>query len=127
MNTLDKNREGFTDKEVKGAMGDLYGLRMIRLLSERDFKNMVRLNIIVNCTVTHSNIMNTKKIFDPDVNYLKGKSVKSKPVSVARNCVKILQDILKLHKNMELFMDIMFINKLSYLVSISRGIKLTTI
>ena len=73
MNTVDENRKSFMDREVKGARGSRRALRVLGFSSERDFENMVRLNMIVNCPVTHCDIVNAKNIFGSDVNSIKGK------------------------------------------------------
>ena len=49
---------------------------------ERDFENMVHLNMIVNFPVTFSVVKNTKLVFGPDITSLEGKSVRHKPSSV---------------------------------------------
>ena len=101
-----KKREGFTDSEVKGTRRDLWYLCMFSFPLERDFEDMVHSKMIIKCPVTHRNIVNAKKIFGPDVKYLKGKPVRPEPVSVVRDYVKIPQDILKSRKNMELSTNI---------------------
>ena len=82
MNTVAENRERFVDREVKGARGSRQALGMLGFPSERDFEDMMRSNIIVNCPITHRNIVNAENIFGPDVNSLKGELLRRKPVSV---------------------------------------------
>ena len=57
-------------------------MHLLGFLSERDFENMVRSNMIVNCPVTFDNVKNAKLIFGPDITSLKGKSVSRKPDSI---------------------------------------------
>ena len=94
---------------------------------EWDFENMVRSNIIVNCPVTFDDVKNSELIFVPDITSLKEKSVRSKPASVVTDSVEIPREILELRKDLEVSTYIMFINKLPFLVSISQGLKFTTI
>ena len=58
---------------------------------------------------------------------LKGKSVRRKPASIVTDYVDIPGEILGSRKELEVLIDIMFINKLLFLVSISQGLKFTTI
>ena len=95
--------------------------------SERDFENMVRSNIIVNCPITFSDVKKSKLVFGPDITSLKGKPVRRKPASVVTDYIEIPREILESHKELEVSTDIMFINKIPFLVSISRRLKLTTI
>ena len=85
---------------------------------ERDFENMLRLNMIINCPVTFSDVKNAKLILGPD---------RRKPDSVVTDYVEIPREILKSRKELEVSTDIMFINKLPFPVSISRLLKFTTI
>ena len=69
--------------------------------SERDFENMVRSNMIVNCPVTFSDVKNAKLVFDTDITSLKGKSVRRKPASVITDYVEIPREILESRKELE--------------------------
>ena len=48
-------------------------MHLLGFLSEWDFENMVRLNIMVNCSVTCDDVKNAKLIFGPDITLEKGK------------------------------------------------------
>ena len=102
-------------------------MHVLGLQSERDFGNMVRSNMIVNCPVTFDVMKNAKLIFGPDVTSLKGKSVRRKSASIITDYVEIPREILKSCKKLEVLTNIMFVNKLPLLMSISRGLKFTTI
>ena len=68
--------------------------------SERDFENMVRSNMIVNCPVTFSDVKNAKLIFGPDITSSKGKSVRRKPASIVTDYVGIPREILESRKEL---------------------------
>ena len=70
-------------------------MHLLGFPSERDFDNMVRLNMIVNFPVTFDDIENAKLIFGPDITSLKGKSVRRKPASVVTDCIVIHREILE--------------------------------
>ena len=88
---------------------------------------MVCSNMIVNCPVTFSDVKNARLIFGPDITSLKGKSVRLNPDSVVTDYVEIPREVLHSRKELEVSTDIMFINKLPFLVRISRRLKFTTI
>ena len=102
-------------------------MHVLGFLSEQEFENMVRSNKIVNCPVTFYNVKNAKLVFGPDITSLKGKSVRRKPARVVADYVDIPREIIKSREELEVSKDIMFINKLPLLVSISIGLKFTTI
>ena len=88
---------------------------------------MVRSNMIFNCPVTFGDVKNAKLVFGPDITLLKGKSVRHNTDCVVTDYVEILREIHELRKELEVLTDIMFINKLPFLVSISLRLKFTTI
>ena len=83
--------------------------------------------MIVNCPVTFSDVKNAKLIFGPDITSLKGKSVRRKPDSVITDYVEIPREILDSRKELEVSTVVIFINKLPFLVIISRRLKFITI
>ena len=88
---------------------------------------MIRSNMIVNCPVTFSDVKNAKLIFGRDITSLKGKSVRRKLASVVADYVEIPREILESRNELEVSTDIMFINKLPFLVRIIQQLKFTTI
>ena len=100
---------------------------LLRFPSKRHFENMVRSNMIVNCPVTFSDVKNTKLVFGPDITSLKEKSVRRKPASVVTDFVEIPREIFESRKELEVSTEIVLINKLLLLVSISQQLKFTTI
>ena len=72
-------------------------------------------------------IKNTNKIFIPDVSSMKGKSVRRRPEAVVSHYVDIPEDILGMNAALEVSVEVMFVNKLAFLVSVSRRLKFTTI
>ena len=73
LNMVSENREGSTQREYEGDREARREMLLLGFLSERDFENMVRSNIIVNCHVNFSDVKNAKCILGPDITSLKGK------------------------------------------------------
>ena len=86
-------------------------MNLLGFLSEWDFENMVRSNMIINCPVTFSDVKNAKLIFGPDITSLKGKLVRRNPDSAVTDYVEIPREILELCKDLEASTDIMFVKK----------------
>ena len=57
---------------------------------------------------------------------LKGKSVRKQPEAVRSNYVDLPRDILTRHQRIELAADIMFVNTIPFMVTISRHIMFTS-
>ena len=93
-------------------------MHLLGFPSERDFENMVCLSMIVNCPITFDDVKNAKFTLGTDITSLKDKSVRRKPASVVTDYVDIPKEIRESCKDLEVSTDIMFINKLMFLVSI---------
>ena len=88
--------------------------------------NIVENNLLPNCPVTHCNIVIAENIFGPDVGLLKGKTVCRSPVPVNPSLVDIPSHIMSHYCEVTLCGDIMFVNRVAFLVTISRHFKFGT-
>jgi hypothetical protein len=127
LDTVKNNREGFTDRDFEQAKRARKALGLVRYPSPKDFKHMVSSNMIKNCPVTSIDITNANKIFGTDVATLKGKTVRMTHPPVVTDYVQIPNEIMSLNRNITLAIDLMFVNGLPFMVSISRKIKFTTV
>ena len=125
--TVTENNEGFTLREYEGAKAARRALGLVGYPSERDFTNMVSSNMIVNFPVTPRDIKNANKIFGPNAPFMKGKSVRRLPEAVVSNYFEIPEEILSMNVGLEVSVDIMFIDNLAFLVSVSNQLKFTMI
>ena len=127
LNTVSENRKWFTLREYEGALEAQLAMHLLGVPSKRDFENMLRSDMIVNCPVTFDDVKDDKLIFGLDVTSLKEKSVMRKPARVVKDYVEIPREILESRKDLEVSTDIMFVNKFPFLARISLGMKFTTI
>ena len=81
---------------------------------------MVGSNTIVNFPVTPQDIKISDKIFVPDVPSMKGKSIRRRPEAIVSEYAKISKEILIMDMVLEVSFDVMFVNNLAFLVSVSR-------
>jgi hypothetical protein len=126
VNTVIANFEGYTKHDIKKAQEARHLQGMIGNPTERDFVGMVCEKLIVDCPVTVRNIQNANWIFGPNLANLRGKTTRTKP-HVRVDNVKIPWDFMELHKYVTIVADVMFVNGLSFLVTLSRGISLVMI
>jgi hypothetical protein len=126
VNTVDNNREGFTncaynkDKQARRALG------MVGYPSERDFCNIVSSNMIINCPVTPTDINAAKQNFGPNIASLKGKTVRFAQEPILTSYVKVPQEIIDLNKEITIAAEVMFIHGMGFMITGSRGVKFTT-
>jgi len=125
--TVHRNYEGFTKKQVQRATLARRIMGMIGAPTEREYQGLVRQKILQECPITPSDIANAHKIFGPDLANIRGKTVRRKPEHVSTEIVKIPQHILSNQQHVTLSADVMFVNEVPFLVSSSRNINLMTI
>ena len=87
------------------------------------FKVMLKTNIIQNCPITINNMTIAKKIFRPSMSSLKGKSTRKKPKPVRQDLIKIPQELMEKPHDIELCIDMMFVNDCGMLTAIDQTIK----
>jgi hypothetical protein len=77
--------------------------------------------------VTPIDIDNAYKLFGDDIASLRGKTVRTTPDPVIADYVEIPKEILDLNKDLTVAADIIFVNGMPFVTSISRKVKFTTI
>ena len=78
---------------------------------------MVKNNMLMNFPISEKDIDIAEKIFGPDIHGLKGKTTRKKSVPVVEDYVQVPREILKLHKNVALAIDLMYVNGECFLLS----------
>ena len=124
---MEENKEGFTNREVDDAKQARRTLSLIGYLSNRDYKDMVSSKMIMKCPTTTRDINNANTIFGRNFRTLKGKTVRRQPRPVVSDYMEIPEEIKQMNRDVELSADIMFVNEIPFLVTISRRIMFTTV
>ena len=88
---------------------------------------MLRSNMIRNCPVTEEDVKIAEKIYGKDISTLKGKSTCTTPAPKVRDVISIPKALLREHRNVELCADIMYIQNMPFLTTISKNISYRTI
>ena len=89
VNTVEENKEGFTNREVGDAKQARRTLGLIGYPPDWDYKDMVRSKMNMNCPTTTRDIDNAHIIFSRDVQTLKGKTGRKQPGPVVSDYVEI--------------------------------------
>jgi hypothetical protein len=95
--------------------------------SQKDFMWILRSNQIKDSPVMVEDAMAAYKIWGPSVAALKGKMVRKKPEPVKTDIVPIPKEIHELHKEVTLTINIIFVNKIPFFVTLSRVLYFTTV
>jgi hypothetical protein len=125
--TVRGNLEGCTRHEIEKAQEARRLQGMIGNPTKRELAGMVHEKLIANCPVTVQDVHNANRIFGPDLANLRGNTTRKKTEHVRADYVEIPRDLVNMHKYVTLVADVMFVNGLPFLVTLSRGISLVTI
>ena len=125
--TVSGNKEGFTKRQIKGAEAARKLYADLVYPSVKDYRWAVQSNKIEDCPVTVQDIDNAQRIWGKNVAALKGKTTRSKPIPVAKDFVKVPKEILSLHKEVYITVDIFFVNKIAFFITLSRKICFTSV
>ena len=87
--------------------------------SSRYFQNMVHSHAIKKCPLLLEDITIANTIFGPDLRSLKGKTVRTTPSPVEQDYAVFLVSICQMHRHVNLEVDIMYINSLTFLETVS--------
>jgi uncharacterized protein YodC (DUF2158 family) len=120
-------QQGFTQRQIKGAEAAQALYAMLSYPSWKDFKWVIRSNQIKDCPVTVQDVDIAHTIWGKNIAALKGKNTRSKPAPVARDFVKVPVELMNLHRKVFLTVDIFFINKIPFFLTLSRRICFTAV
>ena len=126
MQTVKANEKGYSKRQLINAKTtmDLYG--KVSYTSIKDSANMIKKKMIMNCPVTIEDVMRSENINGPSVQALKGKKICKKSSPVVTDYVAVPHAILEENRNVTLSVDVMFVNQIPFLTSISRHLRFTT-
>jgi uncharacterized protein YodC (DUF2158 family) len=128
VNTVSGNKEGFTQRQIKGTELARTLYATLSYPSWKDYKWMIQSNQIKDCPVTVQDVDVALKIWGKNIAaLLKGRTTRSKPNPVARDFVKVPVALLKLHKEVFLTVNIFFLNKIPFFLTLSRKICFTAV
>jgi len=127
VNTVAANKSRFTLEEVSRAEQARFIQKVIGRPSTRDYIRYITRNQLPNCPVTRVDIANAENIFGPDVGSLKGKTTRQAPPKVRVPRSLLPPEELDRHRDVTLCADLMHINGVPFLISVSRKIKFGTV
>ena len=88
----------------------------------RAFIYIIENNLLPNCPINRRDVLRAEQIFGPDIGTLKGKTVRRQPPRVQVDEVTMPPTIQQHYQDVTLACDIMYVNKIPFLMSISRHI-----
>ena len=121
LQTVEDNMKLHTPREVKRAKQARDLLVALGSPSIQDLKTALATNAIANVPVTTKDVDLAEMIFGKDLGTIKGKTTRQKPVPMVHDQITIPPEISD-RGDLELCLDIMFVNELPYMTTISRDL-----
>ena len=122
LQTVAENMKFHTPREIKKAKMARELLATLGTPSIQDMKTILSMNAIANVPVTTSDVDLAERIFGPDLGTLKGKTTRRKPLPMVSDQIAIPPELYEKRSELELCMDIMFVNEVPYMTSITRAL-----
>jgi hypothetical protein len=124
--TVEENMKMFTPRQIQQAKAARDLLASLGTPSIRDMKTAITTNSIKNVPITVKDIDLAEQIFGPDLGTLKGKTTRRKPLPMVTDQVALPPELYDAQQDVDLCVDVMFVNELPYFTSISRRIMYRT-
>ena len=125
--TVEQRKEGLSKTDIKRAA------KARRLQNIMMYPNTKQLGDSIirylrNCDVTRDDIQLAEHIYGPNLFSVKGKTVR-RPVQIGKHRIApvLPNEILESHRSIDLSADIMFVNKVAFLVTLSHGLRFGTV
>ena len=121
--TIQENAKFLTSKEIARAREAKKLLQALGYPSLVDLKTIIKTNSIRDNPVTESDVKLMERLFGPDIPSVKGKTTRRRPHKIVSDVVSIPMELRDAQHNVCLCIDVMFVNGMPFLTSISKNIK----
>ena len=126
VNTVKDNKKNFTNNDYLRAVRAQELQVTVGRPSDKDLIKILKGSSLPNCPVMPRDVLIANKLFGPDVGALKGKTTRRGPPIVDSPVSVDTTSILKYYGEITLCVDLMYVNKVPLLVTLSRNIKFGT-
>jgi hypothetical protein len=127
VNTVTDNQYKYSKKSYSQAVLARKLQRIIGRPSTQEYIKILSSNLLPNRPVTPGDVITANNIFGPDIGSLKGKTVRKTQKAIIESITPIPRDIHEKYKMVTLSIDIMYINNIPFLTSISRHLRFGTV
>ena len=124
--TVADNANNFSNADYAQAVLAQKIQKIIGRPTTRAFIHFIENNLLPNCPVNCRDVLRAEQIFGPDIGALKGKTVRQQPPRVEVEEVSLPATIQQHYQEVTLACDIMYVNKIPFLMSVSRHIRFGT-
>ena len=126
INSVEENERLFTTRQVERAKTARRLAHALGFPNTEDLRKAIKYNLIKDCPVTIEDIKVAETIYGKDIATLKGKTTRRTSKPVVNDYIEVPVGLKNLHRNVELCTDIMCVNQIPFLVTISKRMQYRT-
>ena len=127
LNIVDSNKSHFSRRQLEGAKKAQSLYHRMGRPSETTFYRIISENTLKNCPVTIEDAKRAFYIFGPSASAVRGTTTRKKPLHIPEyHPISLPPELLEMLKNIQLNVDIFFVQGRAYLHTISSDIQLRT-
>jgi hypothetical protein len=90
---------------------------MIGRPSYADFMALIKNSLLLNVKIIIKDVEYAERLFGNELGSIQGKTVRTRPDVVVTNYIKIPSDIMELHCDVTISVDMMHVDRLKFLIT----------
>ena len=122
VNMVKENKKNYTNSDYLRALRARELQVTMGQPSTATFVEALKNNGLLNCPVTPADIEAAEQIFGTDIGSLKGKTTRRNPPIIDSGITPVPASVLEWYHNVTLCVDIMYVNQVAMMISVSRNI-----
>jgi len=127
LTTVNDKKAEYTQRGVQQANLARRIQNIMMRPSTQRFMDLVSRNMIRNCPITRRHIQASEAIYGPNEGSLRGKTPRQNVGHILGHADAVPPEVLLTHGDVILAIDLMFINQVPFLITISRGLKIGSV
>lgn len=122
LETIEENKQNYSTRDVNRAEKARKLQHVIGHVSAKDLLRIAKNNLLLNCPVTARDVRLMQAILGPSIPGLKGKTTRQRKPEVQATLTPVPRHIKRFYKEVTLCMDIMKVNGIPFVTTISKHI-----
>jgi len=127
VNLAEDRRDEYTKREYRDAVLARKVQNIIMFPGDQAYKKIVDSNLLPNCTVKRDDIKAAEHLFGKNIGALKGKTPYRHEPHVSGKMDSVPRQVRERFRRVTMGLDIMFVNKVPFLITYSNGIRFGTV
>jgi hypothetical protein len=127
LSTVTNNKQLYTKREQKAALRARKSQNIMMFPGIKQYLDIADRQLLRNNPVERADIKAAKDIYGPNIGSLKGKTVTHKSIPVDGRIAGVPPAIKQNFQSIVICLDIMFINKIPFFLTTSRGLHFGTV